>query len=74
VALHKLGKDPESPDGESPTAYLDDATGNYVLQGWKVLDAERLAQLDLPEHETVIGFPRRMMQLFPEVNGGGSNA
>ncbi|MEV7602281.1 hypothetical protein AB0O91_33415 [Kitasatospora sp. NPDC089797] len=71
MALHKLGQDPDSPEGKSPTVYFDDATGNYVLQGWKVLDPERLAQMDIPGHETVIEFPRRMMQFFPEVNGGG---
>ncbi|MFJ7180244.1 hypothetical protein ACIQXA_28500 [Streptomyces massasporeus] len=71
MALIKLGQDPESPDGKSPTVYLDDQTGNYVLQGWKISDPERLAQMDIPGHETVIEFPRRMMQFFPEVSGGG---
>jgi len=74
MALHMLGKDPNSPDGKSPTVYLDDATGNYVLQGWKITDPARLAEMDIPEHETVIEFPRRMMQFFPEVNDGGSDA
>jgi hypothetical protein len=72
MALHMLGKDPNSDNGDSPTVYYDDVTGNYLLQGWKVLDADRLAQMSIPEHETVIEFPKRMMQFFPEVNGGGS--
>ncbi|MBC3843486.1 hypothetical protein GXW82_34625 [Streptacidiphilus sp. 4-A2] len=71
MALHKLGKDPESPDGKSPTVYYDDVTDNYVLQGWKVTDSERRDQLDLPAHEDVIEFPR-MMQFFPEVSGAGT--
>ncbi|MFC1416394.1 hypothetical protein [Streptacidiphilus cavernicola] len=71
MALHKLGKDPESPNNGSPTVYLDDVTDTYLLQGGKVTDPERLAQLAIPDHETVIEFPRRMMQFFPEVNGGG---
>ena len=70
MALIRLGKDPESPNNGSPTVYLDDETGHYILQGWKVTDPERLAQMDVPEHETVIEFPRRMMQFFPEVTGG----
>ncbi len=74
MALHTLGKDPESPDGKSPTVYYDDQTDNYVLQGWRVLDGERLAQMDIPDHETVIEFPRRMMQFFPEVSGGSTDA
>lgn len=69
MTLHKLGKDPESPEGKSPTVYYDDETDNYLLQGWKVLDEDRLGQMDIPEHETVIEFPKRMMQFFPEVNG-----
>ncbi|WTA59411.1 hypothetical protein OG211_13485 [Streptomyces niveus] len=65
--LRKLGQDPESPDGKSPTVYLDDETDNYILQGWRVTDPDRLAQLDIPGHETVIEFPKRMMPFFPEV-------
>ncbi|KDN80717.1 hypothetical protein [Kitasatospora cheerisanensis] len=72
MALVKLGQDPDSPEGKSPTVYLDEETGNYVLQGWKVLDSERLSQMDIPDHETVIEFPQRMMQFFPEVKGVGS--
>jgi hypothetical protein len=72
MTLRFLGKDPESPNGDSPTVYLDDETGNYIVQGWKVTDPERLAQLRLPEHETVIELPRRMLQFFLEVNGGGA--
>lgn len=71
MALRMLGKDPNSPDGDSPTVYFDEETGNYLLQGWKVLDPERLTQMNIPAHETVIEFPPRMMQFFPEVSGGG---
>ncbi|MFG2734799.1 hypothetical protein ACGFX7_08225 [Streptomyces harbinensis] len=70
MALRKLGKDPESKHDGSPTVYLDEESDNYILQGWRVTDTDRLSQLDVPEHETVIEFPRRMMQFFPEVTGG----
>ncbi|MFI5915787.1 hypothetical protein [Dactylosporangium sp. NPDC051541] len=73
MALQFLGKNPDSPDGDSPTIYLDRTTDSYIVQGWKVTDPERLAQLSLPEHETVIELPRRMVQFFLEVNGGGAN-
>lgn len=72
MALYRLGKDPESRNNDSPTVYLDDETRNYIRQGWRVTDAEALAQLDIPGHETVIEFPRRMMQFFPEVSGGAA--
>ncbi|MCX4750279.1 hypothetical protein OG455_33005 [Kitasatospora sp. NBC_01287] len=70
MALHELGKDPESKNNGSPTLYYDDQSDNYVIQGWKVLDEQRLSQLDLPAHETVVEFPKRMMRFFPEVNDG----
>ncbi|MFI1885576.1 hypothetical protein [Streptomyces jumonjinensis] len=70
MALRKLGKDPESKDGGSPTVYLDDRTDNYLVQGWKVLDQERLAQMNIPQHETVVEIPRRMVQFFEEMKRG----
>ncbi len=70
MTLHFLGKDPNSPNGDSPTVYYDDTDDSYVLQGFKITNPEELAQMTIPEHETVIRFPRRMMQFFPEVHGG----
>jgi len=70
MALIMLGKDPDSPNGDSPTVYYDEEHDAYVLQGYKVLDQDRLAQMKIPEHETVIEFPRRMVRFFPEVTSG----
>jgi hypothetical protein len=71
VALRFIGKDPESLVGQSPTLYYDDERDTYLFQSWKVIDAERLAQLDIPEHETVIEFPGRMLRFLPGVNPRG---
>ncbi|MFJ6569850.1 hypothetical protein ACIQNU_20755 [Streptomyces sp. NPDC091292] len=67
MSLIKLGKDPESPSGGSPTVYLDDEKDSYLVQGLKVEDAERLGQMDIPDHESVVEIPRRMVQFFLEV-------
>jgi hypothetical protein len=69
MALRLLGVDPDSPSGGSPTLYYDEVDDTYVIQGWKIADAALLAKLDVPEHESVIRLPRRMMRFFPEVNG-----
>ncbi|MFD9426912.1 MULTISPECIES: hypothetical protein [unclassified Streptomyces] len=69
MALIKLGKDPESPSGGSPTIYLDDETNKYLVQGVTVLDKERLEQMDIPGHESVVEIPRHMVQFFLEVKG-----
>ncbi|MEU9487232.1 hypothetical protein AB0D83_26820 [Streptomyces decoyicus] len=71
MALRMLGKDPNSPEGKSATVYYDDVTDKYLVQGLKVLDDERLSQLDLPDHETVVEIPKYMTQFFPEVCAGG---
>ena len=70
MALRFLGKDPDSAQGQSPTVYFDDERDTFVVQGWKVADSVRLAQLDLPEHETVVEIPARMLPFFKEVTGG----
>lgn len=72
MALQFLGKDPDSPVNDSPTVYYDQTDDSYVLQGYKITDPAVLAQMNIPEHETVIRFPRRMMQFFPEVKGGST--
>lgn len=69
MALRFLGKDPGSPSGGSPTLYYDDSDDTYVVQGGKVTDPAVLAQMDIPDHETVVRIPRRMTQFLPEVNG-----
>ena len=66
MTLHKLGKNPENPDDNSPSVHHDDVTDKYLLQGVRVLDVEKLAQTDVPAHETVTDFPGRrsaMMQV-----------
>lgn len=70
MALRFLGRDPNSPNGGSPTVYYDEERDTYLVQSWKVVDQDRLDQLELPDHETVIELPRRMMQFFPEVSSG----
>jgi hypothetical protein len=37
------------------------AEGNYIVQGARVLDAETLGQMDLPEHETCVEVTRPAM-------------
>ncbi|MFG2224516.1 hypothetical protein [Streptomyces sp. NPDC048644] len=70
MALHELCRDPESQIGQSPTLYYDDSTKTYLLQSWKVTDFERLLPIAVPEHETVVEFPARLLPLFPDGSVG----
>lgn len=45
-----------SGDSNCPSLYLTDR-GTFVVQGWRVSDPEALAQLDIPDHETVVEVP-----------------
>ncbi|GAA3049975.1 hypothetical protein FHS39_000868 [Streptomyces olivoverticillatus] len=51
MALEKLASD--CKEGPCPTLWRTEH-GRYIVQGFKVLSAERLAQLDLPENETAV--------------------
>jgi hypothetical protein len=77
MALRYLGKWSGSPDGDSPTLWVDDETGYYFMQGYKVDDQAVVNELlkasgrdDIPERETLITFPPDMVDLFPEVSSG----
>jgi hypothetical protein len=54
----------ESGDNGCPSLYATDR-GTYVIQGWRVLDAEALGQMDIPDHETAIEVPRTLLSHAP---------
>ncbi|GHH71504.1 hypothetical protein GCM10017673_25100 [Streptosporangium violaceochromogenes] len=75
MALRFLGKDPNSPNGDSATVWENTETGEYVLQGYIETDQATLAELGpLPGGEIRIRFPKRMRRFFPEVTGGRADA
>jgi len=62
-----LGKDPESSEGDSPTLFATDRTDRvtYIAQGWKVTDAEALADVgSVPGHEALIEIPEDVLRMF----------
>jgi hypothetical protein len=48
----------------SPRVYATDR-GTFVVQGYKVEDAEALSQLRIPDHETVIEIPAELLKYLP---------
>jgi hypothetical protein len=70
MVLRFLGKDPDSLQGQSPTVW--DNGDTYVVQGFRITDPSLLTDVgEIPPHEAVVEIPKRMLQFFPEVNGGG---
>lgn len=54
----------ESGPNGSPRLYATDR-GTFVVQGYKVEDAETLGQLRIPGHETVVEIPAELLKYFP---------
>jgi hypothetical protein len=75
VKLRFLGIYPDTPDDGSPTIWLDEDTGDLVIQSYKA-DAATVQQCrevgsipghstDVPAHETVIRLPANMLRFIP---------
>ena len=58
-----LGKD--STPNDSPTLYATDRE-TYLVQGYVVTDPEALAAMHIPQGETVVEVPKRLMKYLPE--------
>lgn len=58
-----IGKDPDSNPNGSPTIYRTE-NGTWLVQGWVVTNAEILAMMNIPDGETVVEIPDRMIQFF----------
>ncbi len=54
----------ESENGGSPTLYATDRA-TFLVQGWRVTDAEALAAMDIPGHETAVEIPAALLRFAP---------
>lgn len=60
MKLTFIRKTKRSGDTNCPSLYRTDR-GTFLVQGWRVADAEALAQLDIPGHETVVEVPEDVL-------------
>ncbi|MFI7357339.1 hypothetical protein ACIBTP_25810 [Streptomyces avidinii] len=76
MALRFLGIIPNSPDTDSPTIWLDEETGDLLIQSYKATEDEVKAckeigsipghSSDVPDHETIIRLPKVMIDFIPK--------
>ncbi|MFJ5234788.1 hypothetical protein ACIQBJ_33470 [Kitasatospora sp. NPDC088391] len=77
MALRFTGIDPNSPNGGSPTVWLEDEKAEIVVQGW-LPDEELLREISetewapghgagVPDHEGVVRIPIRMIPFLRKV-------
>jgi hypothetical protein len=58
-----VAKDPDSVPNQSPTLYKTDRD-SWLVQGWAVTDSAALAEMNIPEGETVVEIPDRLVPFF----------
>lgn len=69
MLLKFIAKDPGSNPTGSPTLYRTDR-GSWVVQGWLVTDPEALAQMNIPEGESCVEIPDRLVPFFEQGDSG----
>lgn len=82
MALQFLGIISNTPVDESPTIWLDDTTGDLIIQSYKADDdtirqAQEVGSIPghstaVPPHETMIRLPAEMLQYIPRPDGDES--
>ena len=63
MELTFVDKDPDSNPGDSPTLYRTDR-GSWVVQGWVVTDPGVLGVMNIPDGETCVEIPDRLVPFF----------
>lgn len=64
MTLRFIAKDPNTNGNQCPTVWVDEESGELVIQGWKAgesLTAQCLAAGPIPETEAVVRIPARMV-------------
>jgi hypothetical protein len=63
MELTFVAKDPGSEPSGSPTLYRTDRE-SWVVQGWVVSDPAALAAMGIPEGESCVEIPDRLVPFF----------
>jgi hypothetical protein len=81
MRIRYIGKWSGSPDGDSPTIWMDEDTRDYYLQGYTVTDAEVRTRLlgkagkdSVPSGEEIVRWPADMVALLMKEHGEESGA
>lgn len=74
MAIVFIGKDPESDTNNCPAVFIDEETGDLLLQGWTVTDQATLAESGthspLADNESLVRLPARMRAILLEALHG----
>lgn len=59
--------------GGSPRLYRDEESGDFIVQGYLVTDQSDLAQMKIPEGETVVRVPESLFAYLPKDDADGAS-
>ena len=65
MRIRFVAKDPDSVPDQSPALYKTDRD-SWLVQGWVVSDPSALSEMNIPEGETVVEIPDRLVPFFRE--------
>ncbi len=65
MEIRLVAGDPNSEPTNSPTLYRTDR-GSWVVQGWVVTDPAVLAEMNIPDGESCVEIPDRMIPFFAQ--------
>ncbi len=65
MRLTFVGKDPESNPTGSPTVYRTDRN-TWIIQGWAVTDPGVISEMKIPEGETAVEIPDRIVHYLTQ--------
>jgi hypothetical protein len=65
MKLTLVAKDPESEPTGSPTLYRTDRQ-SWVAQGWMLTDTTALDDMNIPDGETCVEIPDRLIPFFQQ--------
>ncbi|MBB0246126.1 hypothetical protein FNQ90_18940 [Streptomyces alkaliphilus] len=76
MALRFIGIDPDTNGGNCPSVWIDEETGDLLLQGWEVTDHDTLAEVGarspIAQHEKIVRLPARMRAIIQEACDDGA--
>ena len=74
MVLRFIGIDPDTGGDHCPAVFIDEETGDFLLQGWTVTDSNTLAAVaghsPIADDESVVRLPARMRHIILEAASG----
>ncbi|MDT0270695.1 hypothetical protein RM844_30930 [Streptomyces sp. DSM 44915] len=83
MRLRFLGIIPNTGKDDSPTIWLDEDSGDLLIQSYRASEEEVKAcqdagsipghGTDIPDHEAIVRLPKVMIKYIPRADGGGAD-